>query len=634
MLVGWCFVGIFNLCRLPITAMIIISFILLAKFSPIMTVLGLTHTFFNIAWAPIQEAELFWGYRSSISTYWPYMQVWLVAILTFVVIAIIWSYRGVGLSRSGIKRYHSWLLLPVALSALLFTQLHLQLVDEKPLTNSHKREAFKAEYEHNYAQWQNKIQPSIKHIDAQVDFYPHAQKAKFLLTYTLVNHHQSEIKQVLVGRAGYYHWAEVNFSGANRVEFDQALNQAVFEFEQPMQPGEERTLSTEFTYQQPELWPAGGHQFVTPEISYLRGVPLLPFIGYQENYELRDPQLRADYNLSVKKAEKPTSLFAYEQTRQGSYDWITLSSKVTTEQGYQVISQGELTSQTTANGRSVFKFKSHTPFRAIPTWLTVPFDAISMEQGHVKLQVFTPNKGEAAELNLKAMADTIDWFATNITPYRAKQLTLVDVPWVGSTGYATPQVMLIHDNVGFRARPSIGAGFDQRYRRAVHETAHQWFGHDIGNGVNNDRAFLIESMAKYIELVLLEKHYGKTAVDGLIAYEKTRYQQRTLTDIGKSVALIDATQGYDQYSRATLVFAKLRETVGDKVIISALKALWQAHGYPNSPANSMDFVRSLKREVIASGVNREGNSKNDSEKNKILALIDALFLKPDTHFLK
>jgi aminopeptidase N len=264
----------------------------------------------------------------------------------------------------------------------------------------------------------------------------------------------------------------------------------------------------------------------------------------------------------------------------------------------------------------------------------VPFDAISMEQGHVKLQVFTPNKGEAAELNLKAMADTIDWFATNITPYRAKQLTLVDVPWVGSTGYATPQVMLIHDNVGFRARPSIGAGFDQRYRRAVHETAHQWFGHDIGNGVNNDRAFLIESMAKYIELVLLEKHYGKTAVDGLIAYEKTRYQQRTLTDIGKSVALIDATQGYDQYSRATLVFAKLRETVGDKVIISALKALWQAHGYPNSPANSMDFVRSLKREVIASGVNREGNSKNDSEKNKILALIDALFLKPDTHFLK
>ncbi|XQW86418.1 M1 family aminopeptidase [Thalassotalea piscium] len=625
MLIGWCFIGIFNLCRSPLTAAIIISFILLAKFSPLMTVLGITHTFFNIAWAPIQEPELFWGYRSSMTTYWPYMQVWLVAMLTFVVIAIIWSYRGVGLSRSGVKRHHSWLLLPVGVSAALFIQLHLQLVDEKPLTNSDKREAFKAEYEHNYRQWQNIIQPSVKHIEAHVDFYPKAQKANFSLTYTLSNHHHSEIKKVLIGRAGFYHWTEVSLEGANRVQFDQALNQAVFEFEHAMQPGEERTLSTEFTFQQPVLWPAGGHQFVTPELSYLRGVPLLPTIGYQESYELRDRQLRADYHLTVKKEELPTKVFAYEQTRQGRYDWLTVSSTVTTAKGYQVLSQGELTSKTIANGRSVFKFNSQSPFRAIPTWLTMPFEAISMQQGPVKLQVFTPNKGDAAELNLKAMADTLEWFATNIRPYRAKQLSLVNVPWIGATGYALPQIMLIHNNVGFRAYPSKNAGFDQRYRRAVHETAHQWFGHDIGNGVNNDHAFLIESMAKYIELVLLEQHYGKDAADALIAYEQMRYQQSTLTEIGKSVALIDATQSYDQYSRATLVFAKLRETVGDKIIISALKALWQTHGYPNSPANSMDFVRSLKQAVITN----EGYSKN----NPTITLIDELFLKPETHVL-
>lgn len=618
MLIGWIFIGIFNLCKSPLLAAIIIFFILLAKFTPMMTTFGLTHTFFNIAWAPIQEPELFWGYRASISTYWPYMQAWLIAVITFIAIAITWSYRGLGLSRAAGKRQHSWLLLPIALSTVLFVQLHLQLVDEKPLTNSHKREAYKAAYEHNYGQWKNTMQPSVQHIDAQVDFYPHAQNVKFSLIYTLVNHHQSAIKQVLIGRAGYYQWAEVSLDGANQVNFDRGLNQAVFEFEQPMQPGEVRTLSTEFTYQQPELWPAGGHQLVTPELSYLRGVPLLPFIGYQKDFELRDPQLREDHNLAINKAELPTTLFANDQTRAGRYDWITLSSKVTTERGYQVLTQGELTSESVVNSRSVFKFTSQTPFRAIPAWLTMPFDAISREQGSVKLQVFTPNQGEAAELNLKAMADTIEWFGANISPYRAKQLSLVDVPWIGGTGYALPQIMFIHDNVGFRARPTKGAGFDQRYRRAVHETAHQWFGHDVGNGVNQDHVFLIESMAKYIELVLMEKHYGKTAVDALIEYEKTRYQQRTLTEIGKSVALIDATQGYDQYSRATLVFAKLRETVGDKVIISALKALWQAHGYPNSPANSMDFVRCLKKEA---GAAHE-------------SLINNLFLKPDIYFLK
>lgn len=89
-------------------------------------------------------------------------------------------------------------------------------------------------------------------------------------------------------------------------------------------------------------------------------------------------------------------------------------------------------------------------------------------------------------------------------------LHIVAAPKFGGTGYALPEIILIGNKVGFRASPSFDAGFDQRYRRAVHETAHQWFGHDIGNSVPDDSAFLVESMAKYIELVMIEKRYGQT----------------------------------------------------------------------------------------------------------------------------
>jgi len=38
----------------------------------------------------------------------------------------------------------------------------------------------------------------------------------------------------------------------------------------------------------------------------------------------------------------------------------------------------------------------------------------------------------------------------------------------------------------------------------------------------------------------------------------------------------------------------LRQQLGDQVISRALRQLWQQHGYPQTPATSMDFVRALQ----------------------------------------
>lgn len=133
----------------------------------------------------------------------------------------------------------------------------------------------------------------------------------------------------------------------------------------------------------------------------------------------------------------------------------------------------------------------------------------------------------------------------------------------------------------------------------MHKTAHQWFGHDIGNSVPADSAFLVESMAKYIELVIIEKRYGKAAMNSLVDYETKRYQQALRMDITAKMALIDTTKSYDQYSKATIVFAKLRAEIGDEAITRALKSVWQEYAYPNRPATAMDFIRALNKEVAA-----------------------------------
>ncbi len=618
LLFAWISVSVFHLCRSQKMATVIMATVLLVKFTPVTRALNLPHNFWNIASAPLQAPDAFWGYRESISTYFPYMSTWLIAVLSLCTLACVFSYRCAGIGRIKSHKKHYWLMLPLCASGLSFMVLHHQLVAENPLTNSHKREMFKVQYEQQFSDWKNRPQPVISHIDAQVDFFTEQNIAQFKMTYTLSNQTQSAIKHILVGRAGFYGWAETKVLHGKMVSFSQQLKQARFEFNEAMQPGETRTLKTQFIFKQPVHWPVRGHHYVTPQFSYIRSIALLPTVGYQTNFELSNRPLRASYGLKLREQKSPSALFSDKNTRVGQYNWLTLTSTITTDNTQVALSQGKLVSKRKRKDRNEFVYKTYGAMRAIPAWLSMPFNATTKQHEGVTLQVFAknqadPKRRDAVQLHLKAMQDTLSWFNTHISPYQAKQMSLINATNVGATGYALPQIMLIGDRVGFRASPSDDAQFDQRYRRTVHETAHQWFGHSIGNGVHQDSAFLIESMAKYVELVMLERHYGKSAMNALVDYERLRYEQGVRDQLTPAVSLVDATQSHDQYSRATLAFAELRETLGDEVITHALRKVWKGYSYPNKPANSMDFVRELK---VSAG-------------EKYIPLIERLLLQPD-----
>lgn len=620
LLIAWLFICIFHLSRSEKIAGVMIAAILLCKFTPITSFFNLTHTFWNIAWAPIQAPDLVWGYRNSITSYWPYMCTWIVIVMSVCCITNVFSYRGTDIARAKMTKKSVWLLIPLVTSAAMLLLLDAKLVAEKPLTNSDKRETFKAQYEKKFAHWQDKLQPVITHIDAQIDFFTAQQKANFVLTYTLINQSKQPIKEILVGRSGSYQWADTEVEGATKIHFDNKLNQAIFTFDQTMLPGETRTLTTHFTYHQPRLWPIRGHQFVSPEMSYIRSIPLIPTVGYQQIIELRDAQLRQHHQLKQKQNMLPSQVFADENTRLGQYQWLTMTSTITTDPGQYALTQGQLMSRQVIAKRQIFKYQTTQPMRALPSWLSIPHQPNTIEHEGVTLQVFASNKedqqrAKAIQLHLAAMADTLTWFNIHISPYKAKQLNVVSMPSVIESGYALPQVILINDELGFRAKPSTDTGIDQRYRRAVHETAHQWFGHDIGNGIFQDRSFLVESMAKYVELVMLERHVGQAAVKALVELEKTRHQHQSRRQLSKNLALVDATESHDQYSRATIIFNELREQLGDVIITDALRTVWQKHRYPNSPANAMDFVRALRKQT---------NVKHH-------ALIERLLLKPQSY---
>ncbi|GAB3002832.1 hypothetical protein GCM10027050_23190 [Psychrosphaera aestuarii] len=608
-----------HIIRNKMMAAFTIFLVIIIKFTPVTTAFGLTHTLWNIAGTPIQDPDLFWGYARSASVYWPYMTFWLCVSVSVVLTAITVSHRGTGIASSKLRLptkrdYQSTTKISLAVSIVLTTMvglnLHFSLITEKPLTNSHKRELWKASYEKSYKNWATHPQPVIVNIESKVDLYPADHRATFAISYRLKNKSNTNINKVLISQYGNHELPGIDASNYEKIELDETLKQAVIHLATPLTPGDEMTAIFSFTYEQPSLWPVGGHQFIDPSISYLRAMPLLPLIGFQTTYQLRDPLLRKEHELPELHLSKPSELtpqfFAKEDR---AYQWTNMRTIITTEADQTALTQGKLVSSSyqKSTGRNVFVYQTSKPIRAIPAWLSFPASSLHSElfvdeninettKKSVNINIVAPQGAkltDAYNTNLTAIKDTLSWFSTHIAPYPAEQLTLVSLPEVGITGYALPQIMFVSNRNAFRALPNEQATFDQRYRRAVHETAHQWFGHQLGNGVIEDGSFLIEAMAKYVELVVIEKHYGKTTMQGLIDYERRRFELTERTNSVKPSALIDEQQPHHQYSRATLVFAKLRSELGDKVIISAIQQIWSQHQPPNRPAVALDFVSAL-----------------------------------------
>ncbi len=645
-LIGGLFVCIHHFVKSKAVAAGLLFFTIIIKFTPITTTFGLTHTLWNIADSPLQAPSNYWGFANSISLYAPYMLFWFLFTCAALMAASYVSHRGTALSQFKFmtnqgKTKFTPLLLLICFTLLSLAQgvnLHNDLVSEKPLTNSHKREAWKAKYEQTFGHFKTQAQPVITHVKSLIDLYPSKNKASFNVTYTLTNKTDSPIERVLVSHYPSANPIDVLSSRETaaksqqqqqqlqpqKVEFEisKKLGQTTLSLLEPLAPKHSFMITFELEYQQAKLWPIGFSQFITPELTYLRSIPVLPVVGYQTYLELSDPELRKAHKLPALKSILPSLLNEGEYHQDLAYEWALMETVISTEQGQYALAQGELTDQyeqyeATLNSgnvntvRPTFVYKTQTPIRAISAWLSFPENHLQTFQSDsgLAINLVAPNdenvtpgerRKQSINMNVKAINDTLSWFEAHIAPYNGSSLSLISIPELGATGYALPHIMFIADRVGFRAQPKQDAPFDQRYRRAVHETAHQWFGHSIGNSSldnshHSDSAFLIESMAKYVELVLIEKHRGKAEMQGLVEYEYERFMQAERSNINTPKSLIDAIESHHSYSRATLAFAVLRAELGDEVIINALKQLWKDHSYPNKPALAVDFVALLKQ---------------------------------------
>ena len=584
------FIAIQSILKQRIVATTICIFLVVLELSPLTTVIGLYHPVFRPFSTPLDNIDSLLNYSHVDSGFWAFTLFWFIVSLLLSYVALL--VNKVGGVRPFIKLAEALLFVFLIVAAALQLQFinRQMLKDGKSISIASQMELL-ANYEIEYKKFENQPQPTIQYVKTEVHIYPQERKTIIKGNYTLLNPHKVAIDSILLGEDWRTPLQEVSLSHPSMMTYDALQGQRIFQLTSSLEPGQEVELQFSLILEQSGYQKIPNHKVLTSGFVYIRGVPILPELGYQPVREISDNDWRQKYGLAKVHHEAFETLLGNRDRAKDIYQWTTLSTIISTPEDFQSFSQGELISEKKIDGRVFRHFETRSAVRRLQAFVALPAQISERKTGDVLLRVAHKEMHyQNVEMTLDAMQQTVEFLTEHLGPFPGKSLTVVEKPDFGPGGYALPQLTLISSKIGFRVDQNDEHSFSHVYRRAAHETAHQWFGHLLGNGVKQDSAFLVESMAKYIELVMLERHHGSYAMQSLIDHETRRYLNAEKHNRKPPSSLVGAENAHDKYSRATLAFAKLRAEIGDDPILAALSELTAKHRFPKAPASSLDFV--------------------------------------------
>lgn len=587
---------------------------------------GFEHPMWTLGRVPQFAYSEITGFGGELDGFWGYIAFRFCLLMVLCLVAFKFFRRGEELSTLNATQtvLFSKITFPVALSvAGLFTLLTagnimIQTGYEGNFQSSAMREAWKADYEKRYDHLRGK--PSLVPDAISTKIHLLLEEERFVMEakYQLINRSDDTIQELVFTTPKPMVYEQVEVEGATLVEYDDTFRTHKYQFQHPIAPGQTATLSFVGYYQQNGYLGVKSDNFIQSEYTYIRYLRYLPWFGYVQHYQLKHDGLRDEHGLA--KYEQNTlaqDMEQYAGDMSALYDWATLNTTIVTAQDHTAFAPGELVGQWTEGENSVFHYQTAGPVRNIGHVVSTPLPRKKAKVDHVELDVFYPDgKSEYAELHMQAMKDAVVYGNKHFGKLLANNVRLIPAPhFFPSTGYALPQTIFIGEAVGFHVDLDNKDGFDHIYRRTVHEVAHQWWGHGLNGAATEGEAVLIETLAKYTEIVLLEKKYGPEYVKKLIDYEQRRYFAARGRSDSNELPMYRADDNHLIYSKGAAAMYALKYHLGEQAINQALAKLVTNHSFPRKPAVTLDLIAYL--------------SEDQSQEN--LAIIDDWFNQTDIH---
>lgn len=453
--------------------------------------------------------------------------------------------------------------------------------------SSQAQQAWQLRYEKKYKALDSLPQPVITAVKTQIALYPEDQKYTVSGSYLMKNESEKPISKIWLSIDQEVHKASFNIETEAKQVHDDEFDQYWISLKQPLLPGTSLKMSFSMEVIRTGFMPFNNENSLLKNGSYIELEKYLPSVGYNSGIENDDAIAR-------KKAGLP-EMQSMTNIPDQQYHLIDYESTISTLPDQYVVSVGTLQHSWTANKRRYFHYKTGKPVNFMLAFSSAKYSQTKALYKGMELKVFYQ---EGHEYNvpaiLQGMKDALDYGNQHFSPYPLKQLVFAEIPQYRGAATAYPGVLFGSEKIMFLSDYRDTSKVNYTYATTAHETAHQWWAHQLSPANAPGAAFLTESLAKYTEAKVVEHRFGKAYLSPYLKADNLLYfNMRNMSDQELPLA-ITSDQAFVRYQKGGLSLYAISEAIGEEQLSAALRRLLDKHSAPGRKALAEDLIQELQ----------------------------------------
>ena len=551
---------------------------------------GIEHYLLRYATVPDMDYSDMNGFGHYASAFNWYMLYWSSFATLLAILSIcIWQ-RSAHITGRFWSIRPRWIwMLPLSLFFLTGSYIYYKTNIESTYRNAHTQLDWRLRYEQQYRPLTDLPQPVITTVHTTVDISPSSGSYHVKGTYTLHNQTDSAISKIWVGIDPEVNSCQLSLPGTAHSSYDPIFKQYLYDLQHPILPGQETQLQFSMTVIRSGFTPLNKENTLVSNGSYIELEKYVPFLGYNDRFEVTDSLTRKQNGMPAYTAITSTD---------SSYHLINYEATISVPADQQVVTIGQLQKSWQEKDRRYFHYKTITPVNFMFALSAGKYDVRREKYKDVDYAIYY-HPAHTANLNamLKAMKDAIDYGSTHFSPYPHKTLTLAEIPQYKGAATAYPGVIFSAENINFQSNFSDSNTVNYAYGTTVHEVAHQWWANLLTPADQPGRAFLTETLAQYTEAMVQEKHNGRMLMRKYLRNDNQLYF--AMRDPNEPELPLAGTMNQSAvcYQKGSLAMYALKETLGETKVNNALQQLLQQHAWPGNRAVAQDFLTILRSDA-------------------------------------
>ncbi|MBL6937615.1 MAG: aminopeptidase [Alphaproteobacteria bacterium] len=471
--------------------------------------------------------------------------------------------------------------------------------------NSVGDEAWTADYERTLYKYHTIPQPKVTDITMNVAIYPHDIRIVSEGRYAMVNATAKPLTVVHVRWPRELTMESLSVSGAHVQQRFERFNYVIYAFDKPLLPGEKTSLSYRAVWQQKGFKNSANLTRIVDNGTFVNNQEIAPNIGMDQTNLLRDPVKRRRQHLAgdMRPAKLDDPAARYQGPFGGDTNWVNSDITVSTVADQTPIAPGYKVSDVTRDGRRTARFRSDAPVLAFFSMQSAAYAERHAKWRDVDLTVYyDPHHPYQVDRMLSSMKASLEVFDEAFGPYQFKQARILEFPGYATFAQSFANTIPFSESIGFIQDDNSWKDDPEKVDLVTfvtaHELGHQWWGHQLTSANMQGGTMLVETMAQYSAMLVMEHLYGPEHVRKFLKSELDAYLRSRGSEEVEELPLDRVEdQGYIHYRKGAVVMYRLKETVGEAAVDRTLQRLLKQYAFRGAPyPTTRDFIRIVKEE--------------------------------------